>query len=536
MVGPSSNHTGGACRIGIVARSVLGAEPASLTMGFYSVTVAKNYRGHATDRAIVHGLLGGSVDDVRMRDALKTAKSRGLKVDMEPIPAPVPDNNIMRCDITDVDGNRVVVTGYSVGGGSIVIPDVDGFPMNLDGSGHVVLFEYERKAWAKAAEVVHLVLGPNTPIQTAGRTGTIPGTHPRVPRQSEDTMMAVVKLNNAPGTRAIDAIRDVPGIVRVRYVPPVRKFFKTNPDVEPITFAWISENSKEPAHERIIRREMLRDGATHDEIVREMAHVFEVMREAKDIGVTGEVDMLCGLDDGRGGRRLLDYEKSRKPLTGSALVRSVAYAIAVNSVNASMGRIVACPTGGASGTLPGTLLGALEAGNLPVETGVNALFVAAAAGAAIGRLCSFSGSVGGCLGEIGFAAAMGAAALAYLETQDGEAASHAAALALKAVMGLVCDPPAGPVEIPCVKRNGALVGVAFSCGEMAAAGIRSSIPPDEVVLATKNVQDLMPQSIKGNMEASLGCTPTARLMKARWAEVLAREESEPVGSKPPGKH
>lgn len=527
MVGPSSNHTGGACRIGKVARAISGGDPRSLVMGFYSVTLAKSYRGHATDRAIVAGLLGMDEDDLGIRDALKMALARNLSVSMEPIPPPVPDNNIMRCDVTDAHGNRCVITGFSVGGGSIKIADVDGYPLDLDGNGYVILIECDRMSWPQVRDKVGAALGSGLSVAVSERTGVIPGTHPAPTGRGVQAIMATVRCPAEPPETALDSISHTPGMVRLRYVPPVRRFFRrTGVEMEPITFAWMmADEPGMPLHERIIAREMSRDGKTYDEVVGEMSHVLGVMREAKEAGIKGDLRLLGGLDDGQGGRRMVEFQARTKPLAGATLVRSVGYALAVAEVNASMGRIVACPTGGAAGLLPGVLLGALEAGDLPDDAGVNALFVAAATGAAIGRLCSFSGSVGGCLGEIGFACAMGASLVAYLETQDSTAASHAAALALKSVMGLVCDPPAGPVEIPCIKRNGVLVGAAFAAGEMAAAGVRSAIPPDEVVLATKNVQDLMPQTIKGDMDSSLGCTPTAREMKSRWAKILAQEDS-----------
>jgi L-serine dehydratase len=185
-------------------------------------------------------------------------------------------------------------------------------------------------------------------------------------------------------------------------------------------------------------------------------------------------------------------------------------------VNASMGRVCAAPTAGSCGVLPGVLSAVKEKRSLDDEAILNALLVAGVYGALVAFKAPISGALGGCQSEIGVASAMAAAALAHIGGGTAEATAHAMALALKSLLGLVCDPVAGPVEIPCIKRNAVGVANAFTSADMALAGIRSVIPPDEVIDALRNVQQLMPPELRGTTQGSLGVTKTAKRLKEEW--------------------
>ncbi len=205
-------------------------------------------------------------------------------------------------------------------------------------------------------------------------------------------------------------------------------------------------------------------------------------------------------------------------LSGPLILRACQIALSVAAYNASMGRIVAAPTAGSCGILPGLLFAYDEIFGPPRERLVGALVVAAGVGEVIARRATLAGAEGGCQAECGAAGAMGAAALVFLREGSPEASAHGAALLLKSVLGLVCDPVAGLVEVPCIKRNGLLTGLTVLAADMALAGIRSVIPPDEVVDAMAAVGRAMPDIFRETARGGLAATPTGRSLRKALAE------------------
>ncbi|MCR4843010.1 MAG: L-serine ammonia-lyase, iron-sulfur-dependent, subunit alpha [Eubacterium sp.] len=194
-------------------------------------------------------------------------------------------------------------------------------------------------------------------------------------------------------------------------------------------------------------------------------------------------------------------------------------ALRVSESNACMKRIVAAPTAGSCGVLPAVLVSYQQTKNVPDEKMVEALYVAAGIGGVIASRATLSGAEGGCQAEIGSASAMAAGALCYLMGGEDTMITHAAAMALKSLLGLACDPVAGLVEVPCVKRN--VIGAvnAVTASDMACAGIVSRIPPDEVIDAMKSIGRQMSPAIKETGTGGLAATPTGRGMAAAMEAV-----------------
>ncbi len=202
--------------------------------------------------------------------------------------------------------------------------------------------------------------------------------------------------------------------------------------------------------------------------------------------------------------------RSGKSICGKVIGEAIAKALAVSETNACMGKIVAAPTAGSCGILPAALLTVMEAYQVQEHDAVMSLFTAAGFGMVIAKKASIAGAEGGCQAECGSASAMAAAALAEVMGGTPQMAGNACAIALKNILGLVCDPVAGLVEIPCIKRNASGVTNAFTAADMALAGIESAIPPDEVIEAMKKIGDAMPNSLKETAEGGLAVTPTGK--------------------------
>jgi len=260
--------------------------------------------------------------------------------------------------------------------------------------------------------------------------------------------------------------------------------------------------------EAMIQVEMATSGASREKIIAHMKKNLEVMQQSIAKGVDG-VTSVTGLTGGDA-KRMNDYIEKGQFLSGKTILTAVRNAIAVNEVNAQMGLICANPTAGSAGVVAGVIAAATEDLNLTNEQQMDFLFTAGAFGLVIANNASISGAAGGCQAEIGSASAMASAALVAVAGGSPEASAHAVAITIKNMLGLICDPVAGLVEVPCVKRNALGASQAYISADMALAGIRSVIPPDEVVEAMYRVGLQMPSSFKETAEGGLADTPTAR--------------------------
>lgn len=245
------------------------------------------------------------------------------------------------------------------------------------------------------------------------------------------------------------------------------------------------------------------ESGTNETIVRAMMrHHLQYMQEAVKNGMDEKLRSVSGLTGGQAAL-LMQYFQQGRSLCGNLLGKAEAYALATAECNACMGKIVAAPTAGACGILPGAVIAMMEERNVNEEQAVDALFVAAAVGQSIATQASISGAEGGCQAECGSAAAMAAAALTYLQGGNAQQCADAAAFALMNLLGLVCDPVGGLVEVPCVYRNVGSSGIAFTSADMVLSGICCPIDPDEVIQAMKEVGDALPASLRETGEG--GC-------------------------------
>lgn len=254
-----------------------------------------------------------------------------------------------------------------------------------------------------------------------------------------------------------------------------------------------------------------------EELYKRMEKSLHVMQEAVREGKNPDLRSTSGLTGGDAAK--VEAYAETGGITGSFLNRAMARAIAVSEYNAAMGKIVASPTAGSCGILPGAVISMLEEGRCDERAAVMALFTAGAVGMVITEKASIAGAQGGCQAECGSASAMAAAALVELAGGTPAQAAEACAIAIKNQLGLVCDPVAGLVEIPCIKRNVSGIAIAFTSADMALAGVESKIPVDECVLAMRQVGDMLPCALKETSQAGLAATPTGlRLKKQVFGE------------------
>ena len=263
-----------------------------------------------------------------------------------------------------------------------------------------------------------------------------------------------------------------------------------------------------PLWDAIRQADCQRQGISPQQSWDKMAAMLQAMEDA-DRSYQETDRSHSGLSGGDGGK-MARYIRAGKPLCGPFLSEVMAGALRMGECNACMKRIVAAPTAGSSGVLPAVLIPLQARDGLKDEQMVEALYVAAGFGQVIATRASISGAEGGCQAEVGSASAMAAAALVHLMGGTGEQMAHACALALANTLGLVCDPVAGLVEVPCVTRNVMGAMNALSCAELALSGVQSAIPCDEVIDAMRSVGEALPASLRETGGGGLAATPTGR--------------------------
>lgn len=271
----------------------------------------------------------------------------------------------------------------------------------------------------------------------------------------------------------------------------------------------MSVESGKKLWELVLEDQALQAEATEKELYLKMQENFTVMLESISEGLALTGQSPSGLSRGWAGM-LQNSINAGKSIGGSFFSGMLVKALAVAQCNSRMGKIVAAPTAGSCGIIPGVLVAAMEKWQIPEEKVVQSLFTAAGVGMVIANRASISGADGGCQAECGSASAMAAAALVELLGGSPSQSMDAVAIALKNTLGLVCDPVDGLVEVPCIKRNAGGAANALVAAELALAGIESVIPADEVIDAMKKVGNVIPESLKETAKGGLAASPTAR--------------------------
>lgn len=285
----------------------------------------------------------------------------------------------------------------------------------------------------------------------------------------------------------------------------------------------LAEEQNKLISEIMIEQEIEVTGRTRDSIMEQMDKNLTVMEVALERGLKG-VTSHSGLTGGDA-VLLQKYIEKGNFLSGELILDAVSKAMATNEVNAAMGTICATPTAGSAGVVPGTLFAIKNKLNPTREQMLRYLFTSGAFGYVVANNASISGAAGGCQAEIGSASGMAAAAIVEMAGGTPAQSAEAMAITLKNMLGLVCDPVAGLVEVPCVKRNAMGASNAMIAADMALAGIKSRIPCDEVIEAMYRIGQQMPSTLRETGEGGLAATPTGRKLaeKIFGSAALQRE-------------
>lgn len=259
--------------------------------------------------------------------------------------------------------------------------------------------------------------------------------------------------------------------------------------------------------EAMIRREMKVMGTSREDAFYRMAHSFDIMKAAVKNSLTKQITTVGGLIGGEA-LRMNSYSSKNPPVCGGIMAKAAAYSLGVPEINASMGLVVAAPTAGSSGVIPGSFLAVQEEFGFSDNTMIDALFNTGAVGYLFMHNATVSGAQGGCQAEIGVASAMAASGVTQLMGGSPVQCLHAASIATANILGLVCDPIAGLVETPCQPRNALGAANALVCAQMALSGITNPIPFDEMVTALYRVGKSLPLELRETAQGGCAATPT----------------------------
>ena len=515
MVGPSSSHTAGALRIAYMARRLCLAEPKTVEFRLLG-SFAHTLTGHGTDKALVAGMLGLATDDLRIRDSFDLAREAGLAFSFVTLPDAEYDHpNTIDVRIVDAAGNAMDVRGESIGGGAAVIRKIDDIDVRITGeSASIVVRQRDEKG-----VLAHIA-------QSISDEGVNIATTRMYRERKGDTAYTVLETDQAVGAEAKAAIEDHPAIYDVRIIPgdaradvervavpdvaaALQRFAELDFGNGAALLAYCEEHGATLSEAFLAREAALAASLGYaDGAAAYLREALAVMRCAARRPIDEALPSMGGLIGGEA-RKLADLHERGGELCDDQLSCAIAYAMAVLETNASMGRIVAAPTAGSAGVLPGALLALQRTRGYGDDDLAHGLAAAAAIGYLITRNATVSGAEGGCQAEVGSAAAMAAAASVELMGGTPAQCFAAASNALTNMMGLVCDPIAGLVEEPCQKRNAAGAAVALVSAQIALAGIGNLVDFDQTVEAMRKVGRSLPFELRESALGGIAAAPTA---------------------------
>ncbi|MES9994883.1 L-serine ammonia-lyase, iron-sulfur-dependent, subunit alpha [Desulfovibrio aminophilus] len=516
MTGPSSSHTAGPTRIGLSLRLLLGEEIAEARIRFKADgSYPGTYRGQGTDMGFIGGLLGFGPENKNLIQALDIATKRGLSYVFETETINHPHPNTARIILKGVSGRKMEFLTLSTGGGMFHILELNGHAVSVRGE------FWELFASAPDASRLDVL------CETARRGGA------RIHRaEGREGFVQITAQRPFAGEllREADDLAASPdcSISQMPPVLPVSGQFEYSMPFMIAAEALARRNGDETLADLAIRYERARSGQAEDEMLGRMGEIIRVMRRAAESGLRGGLpttgylrpkaaDMLAAMRD----TIIADI---------GVMNRSLLIATAIMEYNSSSGIVVAAPTAGSCGVLPAVVLALAEAGGRTEEEQAKAMLAAGLIGVFIAHQATFAAEVCACQAEIGSATAMAAAAAVQLLGGDARQGMAAAALALQNVLGLICDPVAGLVEIPCVNRNSMGAANALVSANMVLCGFDPVIPLDEVILVMRDTGERLPPELRCTNRGGLCLARTSLKLEetlvARSAEGGTRGTSE----------
>lgn len=494
MRGPSSSHTAGAHRIGLVVRDLIDSQPTRVRVTFDpSGSMEPTWRPLGVDLAFTAGIMGWSMLDEAYADSVNRARDAGVVVTFESASLEETDHpNGMLIEAESEDGGQLRLVAEAVGGGGIRFVSLDHWPVELDGKSHTMVVEVAEK---DAEVLTDLIPGPSS-------------------QKRDGSMVFTWAFADPPDREIVSRLRDLSGIRSFRTADPV--FFVCRGETlfgSAAEMVALAEKREFSLGEVALAYESELLGMTEGEAMEEMLRRYAVMEQSAVAGLDDRQSDMLLLEPTAAG--ILGAEGRGSLAIGGIHTRAAARAMAVMHHCNSRGVVCAAPTGGSAGTVPGVILSLVEELDVDRRQTVLALFAAGAVGLIVARRATFAAEIAGCQVEIGVAGAMAAAAVVEAAGGNPQQAVDAAAISLQNTMGSPCDPVAGACEVPCHTRNAVAASSAFTCADLILGGYLNPIPLDESVDASYAVGRALPSELRCTARGGCAVTPSALSLKCR---------------------
>jgi L-serine dehydratase len=501
MRGPSSSHSAAGNRIGRLARDLAGGTPRRVLVEYDpNGSLVTTHASQGSDLGLGGGLLGWEPDDPRVMEYQRHLRNAGIAVEVKYVAYGATHPNMYRLTVEGAGGKRHRMTAISTGGGAIEVLRIDGCAVSLAGDFFEVL------AYLKPGAAAEPVMHATNSVGSCEAVGHCPGEEPFIR----------LSLRTEPDESRLATLRSNVGVREVRVLRPVLPVLsRCDLSVPFLTEAAMREwnGSRNLAFwELAAEYEAARGGISRDEVLEKSRSILKVMEAAVRTGLTGTeyTDRILPCQS----TRYVAEEKAGRLIPGDAINRITAYVSAVMEVKSSLGVIVAAPTAGACGVLPGALIATAELLDSSETRRAQELLSAGLIGALIAARATFSAEVGGCMAECGSGSGMAAAALTGLAGGNLDQQLAAASLALQNTFGMVCDPIGNRVEAPCLGKNVMGAVNALACANMALAGYQHLIPLDEVIETMDRVGKSIPRELRCTALGGLSVTPSAKKIEA----------------------
>ena len=501
MRGPSSSHCAAAVRIGRLARDLMGGEISEVLVEFHpDGSLATTHESQGSDMGLFGGLLGWDAAHERLVDSAEFLRQEGIRVDLRITDFPAFHPNTYRITLKNGETEHRM-TALSTGGGIIRVVEVDGAALSIAGDFHETLIFLDPedggaskirgltdrlRGQLEADEVLLHPAGEGSILQI--RTQCSP---------SVETLRGLLRGHRVSETRTLAPV-----------LPVQSRKGMAVPFLSASELLAYDEGRNLNLAEMAIRYESERGGISNEEVLERMKEIVGIMERSVEIGIAGTEFRDRILPPQTGGFR--DHLEGGKLLDAGVLNRVILYVSAIMEVKSSMGVVVAAPTAGSCGALAGTVVGFGHALGLTSEEMARALLAAGLVGVFITAGSTFAAEVCGCQAECGAGSGMAAAALVTMAGGSAELALGAASMALQNTLGLICDPVANRVEVPCLGRNVLAVSNALACANMALAGFDPVIPLDETIQAMDEVGKSMPHELRCTALGGLSVTETSQ--------------------------
>lgn len=508
MRGPSSSHCAASLRIGRIARDLTGGDFNPVLVEFdRKGSLPTTHETQGSDMGLFGGLMGWDAADERLPFSRQALMDAGVRISIRTVDADDPHPNTYRLTLGNSRKKHSLIA-ISTGGGMMEIINIDGFKVSIAGDCFETLLEVESGG-----------------RKLAGRLARLIKAHEIIVHKSENRQMIEVKADKFVDDDVIEKLRKETDIKKVSKLSPVLPVLSRKGMDVPFTTCseMLKKNAgkKTPLWKLAVQYEMARGGLTEEQVISRMVDIVRILRRSIKQGIAGTrySDRLLGPQSGR-------FKKQMKAgrLVGDGLLNRVTlYVSAMMEVKSSMGVIVAAPTAGACAALPGSVIAVAEELGANEEEIARAMLAAGLIGVFILTQWTFAAEVGGCQAECGAGGCMAAAALVSLAGGTTAQAVAAASMALQNTLGLVCDPVANRVEVPCLGRNAMAAANALSCASMALGGYDPVVPLDEVIESARRIAAQMPRELRCTALGGLSTTKTSKELEKKLSHRQRRQ-------------